>query len=131
MKFDWKAALPVVEFHPKILFSIKKSIFFVVGQHWCKATFFKISRVKLQKLLKPCWPSKTESWVAWVTCWNTFVTIATHSEIRLDDMAKSTRKNEFHPCGVFLTRAQLGTQIGTSCDRISCSPVIARINLGT
>ena len=55
--------------------------------------FLKISRLKLQKLLKPCWPSKTESWLAWVvTCWNNFVRIATHSESRLCDMAKSAAK---------------------------------------
>ena len=48
LKFDWKTALAIVD---------HKNLFFVVGQHWCKTTFFKISRLKLQKLLKSCWPS--------------------------------------------------------------------------
>ena len=64
LKYDWKATLPVVDFHPRMLFSIKKTPFFVVDQHWCKATFFKISRLKLQNLLMSCWPSKTEKLVA-------------------------------------------------------------------
>ena len=38
--------------------------------------FFQISRLKLQKLLKSCWPSKTESWLWWVICLKDFRRIA-------------------------------------------------------
>ena len=41
-----------------------------------KPPFFKISRLKLQKLLKSCWPSKTESWLWWVICLKDFRRIA-------------------------------------------------------
>ena len=34
---------------------------FMAGQEWFKDIFFEISRLKLQKLLKSCWPSETES----------------------------------------------------------------------
>ena len=39
--------------------------------------------------------------IAWVICGNNFVRITTHSESRLWNMAKSTRKGEFHSCAVF------------------------------
>ena len=69
-----------------------------------KPPIFKFSRLELQKLLNPCWPSETESQLRWVICWKNFVRIATHSESHLWNMAKSTRKSEFHSCVVFLTR---------------------------
>ena len=28
LKFDWKAALPVVDFHPRMLFSTEKFLFY-------------------------------------------------------------------------------------------------------
>ena len=40
LKFDWKAALLVVDFHQRMLFQWK-NFFFVVDQHWCTATFFQ------------------------------------------------------------------------------------------
>ena len=79
---------------------------FVVGQHWRKVTFFKIIRLKLQKLLNTCWPSETENLLRWVICWKNFVGIAAHSNCRWN-MVKSMRKSEFHPCEVFSTRALL------------------------
>ena len=82
-----------------------KNPFLVVGEYCCKATLFQISWLKLQKLIKSCWPSKTESWLQWVTCWNNFVRISTHSESRHWNMAKSMRESEFHPCRVFSTSA--------------------------
>ena len=68
---------------------------------------FKISRIKLQNLLKLCWSSKAESWLQWVTCWNNFVRIATHSESRLWSMAKSTRESELRPSGLLSTTVLL------------------------
>ena len=60
-KSDWKAALPVVGFHPRVLFSIEKFLFSSLANTGVKPPFFKISRLKLQKLLKPCCPNETES----------------------------------------------------------------------
>ena len=51
LKFDWKAALPVVDFHPRMLFSMK-NFFLVVGQHWCKATFFRNYTAQITKFIK-------------------------------------------------------------------------------
>ena len=70
--FYSKAALPVVDFHPRMLFSMKQFLFLWLANTGLKP-FFKNSRVKLQKLLKSCWPSKMESWLWWVTCWKNFV----------------------------------------------------------
>ena len=53
LKSDWKAALPVVDFHPRMLFSIEK-YFLWLANPGVKPPFFKISRLKLLKLLKPC-----------------------------------------------------------------------------
>ena len=58
LKFDWKAALPVVDFHPRMLFLMEK--FSWLANTGVKPPFFEISRLKLQKLLKSCWPSETE-----------------------------------------------------------------------
>ena len=67
----------------------------------------KFLRLILQKLFKSCWPSKAESWLPWVICWSNFIRIATHSESRLWNIAKSTRKSGFHSSEVFSTRAIL------------------------
>ena len=40
LKLDWKAALPVVDFYRRMLFSMEK-LLFVVDQHWCRAIFFQ------------------------------------------------------------------------------------------
>ena len=61
LKTDWKAALPVVDFHPRMLFSIQKIPFLWLANTGLRPPFFKISRLKLPKLLKPCWPNETES----------------------------------------------------------------------
>ena len=63
-----------------------------------KPPYFKVSQLKLQKSLKSCWPSETESSLQWVICWNNFVRIATHSESYLWNRAKSI-------CKLFSTRA--------------------------
>ena len=60
LKFDWKAALPVVDFHPIMFFSMEKK-FLCLANASVEPTFSKTSRLKLQKLFKLCWPSKTES----------------------------------------------------------------------
>ena len=52
-----------------------------------KPPFFKINRLKLQKLLKSCWPSKTESLLRCVICWKNFVRKAT-SETRPNPRVK-------------------------------------------
>ena len=61
LKFDWKAALPVADFHPSMLFSMEKFLLCgwptLVQSHLS----FKIRRLKLQKLLNSCWSSKAES----------------------------------------------------------------------
>ena len=63
LKSDGKAALRVVDFHPRMLFSIKKFLFFWFDNTGVKLPFFKFSLLKLQKLLKPCRPFETEiSW---------------------------------------------------------------------
>ena len=69
-----------------------------------KPRLFKIRQLKWQKLLKSCWPSETENWLRWVVYWKNFVRIATHSKSHLWNIAKSTRKGEFHPCAIFSTR---------------------------
>ena len=84
-----------------------KTPFLWLANTGVKPPFFKTSRLKLQKLLKSCWPSKTEKWLRWVTFWSNFVRIATHSGAHLWSMTKSPRKREFHPFGVFSTRALL------------------------
>ena len=48
LKTDWKAALPVVDFHPMMLFSIQKIHFLWLANTGLKPPFFKISRLKLQ-----------------------------------------------------------------------------------
>ena len=61
LKFDWKANLLVVDFHPRMLFSIEKFLFLWFANTGVKPPFFKIGRLKLQKLLKSCWPNETAS----------------------------------------------------------------------
>ena len=50
-------------------FSWKKIIFLLLANTGVGPPFFKITRFKLQKFLKACWPSETESNVRWVICW--------------------------------------------------------------
>ena len=50
----WKLPYQSWNFNQDCSFQWKNSLFIVV-QHWCKATFFKINQVKLPKLLKSCW----------------------------------------------------------------------------
>ena len=50
LKFDWKAALLVVDFHQRMLFQWK-NFFFVVDQHWCTATFFQNWLVQITKII--------------------------------------------------------------------------------
>ena len=52
-----------------------------------------------------------ESWLRYVTCWNNFVGIATHSEGHRWDMAKSKRKSEFHPWGIFQQESCWGKEV--------------------
>ena len=52
MKLDWKAALPVVDFHPRMLFSIEKCLFLWLVNSGVNPPIFKIRRLKLQKLQK-------------------------------------------------------------------------------
>ena len=61
LKTDWKATLLVVDFPPRMLFSIQKIPFLWLANTGLKPPFFKISRLKLQKVLKTCWPNETES----------------------------------------------------------------------
>ena len=101
MKFDWKAHLPVADFHPIIFFQ-RRHCFFVVDQHCCKATFFKISRLKLQKLLKSCYSQVKRKVNCGELCVELTLLGLPHIVIdRLWNMAKSTRKNKFHPCVLF------------------------------
>ena len=58
-KLDWKAALSVADFHPRMLFLIKKS-FLQLANTGVKSPFFQISWLKLQKILKSSWPSETK-----------------------------------------------------------------------
>ena len=50
LKFDWKAALLVVDFHQRMLFQWK-NFFFVVDQHWCTATFFQNWLAQITKII--------------------------------------------------------------------------------
>ena len=102
MKFDWKA----VTFPQERSFQSKK-FFLWLANTGVKPPYFKISRLKLQKLLKSCWPSKTEHQLRWVICWVNFVRLPHIVKDRLWNMAKSTRISEFHSCAVFSTRALL------------------------
>ena len=61
LKFDWKADLLVVDFHPRMLFSIEKFLFLWFANTGVKPTFFKIGPLKLQKLLNSCRPNETKS----------------------------------------------------------------------
>ena len=61
LKFDWKAALPVADFHPKYALFDGKIPFLWLANTGTKPPFFKIRRLKLQKLLNSCWSSKAES----------------------------------------------------------------------
>ena len=51
LKTDWKATLLVVDFPPRMLFSIQKIPFLWLANTGLKPPFFKISRLKLQKVL--------------------------------------------------------------------------------
>ena len=51
LKFDWKAVSSVVGFHPRMLFSVEKFLF-LVGQHYCKATFFQSWPAQITKIIK-------------------------------------------------------------------------------
>ena len=61
LKFDRKAALPVVDFQPRILFSTEKFFFLWLINTGVKPLLIKISLLKLTKLLNSCWPIKAES----------------------------------------------------------------------
>ena len=53
-----------------MLFSREKSLFLWLANSDVKPPYFKISRFKLKKLIKPCWPNKREGWLRWFTCWS-------------------------------------------------------------
>ena len=50
-KFDWKATIPVIGFLPRMPFRIEK-ILFVILQHCCYFTFFKINWLRFCILWK-------------------------------------------------------------------------------
>ena len=60
LKLDWKAALPVVDFHQRILFSMKEFLFLWLANTDVEPPFFKISwlcstlLVPLEKIV-PAW----------------------------------------------------------------------------
>ena len=110
----------LLNFTQECSFQWKKNPFLWLANTFLKPPFFEISRLKLQKLLKSCWPIKTESWLQWVICWRNFVRIATLSEGHLRNMAKSTRKSEFHPCAVPSTWAPVRN--GSKAKRELCTP---------
>ena len=55
LKFDRKAALPVVDFHPRMIFSMEKFVFCGWPTPVYSHLFPKLAG---QKLLKSCWPSE-------------------------------------------------------------------------
>ena len=57
---NFKAALPFVDFHPRMLFSMEKFLIWLANIG-VKPPAFKISRLKLQKLLSLFRPSGTGS----------------------------------------------------------------------
>ena len=81
-----------------------KSSFFVVGQHWCKVTFFQnlLAQIRIIKVILAKWNGKLIE-VSYLL--KNFVRIAIHSEDRVWNMTTSTRKSKFHPCAVFSTKA--------------------------
>ena len=62
-----------------------------------------------------------ESEFGWVICWQNFVRIATHSEDRLWNLAKSIYKTEFYPCVVCSARAILWDECHAKIDFALCS----------
>ena len=84
-----------------------------------KRPFFGINRLKLQKLLKSCWPSETENYLRLKKCWKSFVRIAAHSKSRLWNIAKSTRKSKFPLCAVFSIWSLL--KVGHNTKREFCA----------
>ena len=107
--------------------SLKNSHFSgIISFLWLASTgirspFFKVSRLKLQKLLKSGCASEMESEFGWFICWQNFVRIATHSEDRLWNLAKSTHKTEFYPCIVCSARAILWDECHAKSDFALCS----------
>ena len=86
-----------------------KNSFFLVGQHWCRATFF----LKLAGSYYKNYWSHAGQVKQKVNCGNfslefNSVRIAAHKEDRLWNMAKSTWKSKFHflPYAVFSTTDQ-------------------------
>ena len=126
LKFDWKVIFPVVVFYPRMFFSVGKLFFLWMVNTGVELRFFKISRLKLQKLLISCWPSKAESSLRWVICWINSVRIASHSERHHWSMTKFPCKNKFHTYEAFSRRLERWT----SCEAwILRSPVLTKMNL--
>ena len=59
-KFDWKAVLPPLDFHPRKVLE-GKFLFFAVVQHWRNTGFFKINWLNLLKFLESSWASETKT----------------------------------------------------------------------
>ena len=92
--------------------------FFVVGQHWCKATFLQNQPAQIIKILESCWPNKliAESCLLILTP----LGLSHIKKGRLWSTAKSTCKCEFHPYGVFLAWAQWKVK---SSDKLALSSI--------
>ena len=98
LKFDWKAALPVIDFHPKNALFNGKTLFMWLANTGVEPPFSKISQLKLQKLRKVhCSKFSLE--------FNS-IRIAAHKERPALKHGQIHEKSEFHPCAVFSTRAQ-------------------------
>ena len=103
LKFDWKAALPVVDFHPRMLFSIEKILFCgwptLVWSH----LFSKLTGSNYKNHLCHAGQAKRK-----VNCDELSVELTL---LRLPHIVKAIAKfackSEFHPCAVFSTRALL------------------------
>ena len=96
LKFDWKATLPVVDFHPRMLFFCGWST--LVWSHLS----LKLADSNYKMLAK--WNGKliAASCLLNLTPWG-LPHIKTHRHWHL---VKSSWKSEFHPSAVFSTRTQ-------------------------
>ena len=84
-----------------------KNSFFVVSQHWCRATFFQRLPAQITKIIEVVQVKWNGKLIAVSYLLNlTPLGLRLIKKGRLWSMIRSTWKSKFHPCAIFSARAQ-------------------------
>ena len=84
-----------------------KNSFFVVVQHWCRATFFQYKQAEIAQIIEVMLTKRNGKLIAVNVLLNLTPLGLPHiQKDQICSMTKSAWKSEFHPYVVFSTRAQ-------------------------